>query len=469
MNSNPYGHVHQGSIHSHHLHSNSSAHHNHHHSVSSIHHDGLDYSSKDHDDIYKTLSADATTQVEYSPDHLYVRENVFGEVRTDPSHSREVLTGTAIVFPWIAFSWYQRQYSQNIFDEVSPDTTATSSVGHIGQKTCFLTAITLILFGCGQVLRTNYQKGGSSGLPTIKFPMLNARSIQASLSQIVSVALPLFAAFKVGGFLVAFTMLLATASGIPAITNGTSRTQEKYSRKPMSIALLLVVIVASYLGLNRAWDVSPVIGYTALLSSVFVLPPPFPSLRRNGPIPEPGLVALSSKTSDSSDASIVVTTDAPLAVIAGSSLALLTILFNRGFVFSSLELISLLFLAGLFAISLMISFPTSLRSPNKKGLAISAGAAALLCSPHVRDDLLMLYAARGILATVTFFASRSDDAHLHIDTHAHNHTHNHSHSHSHTSESSRISKWLLHKSEPYPLLHSILKEKDSRSIFYFMW
>lgn len=309
---------------------------------------------------------------------------------------------------------------------------------------------------------------GSSTLSSFKLPKLNATSVQASLSQIVSVALPIFAALKVGGFLVAFSLLLATASGVPAVINGASRTQEKYSRKTLSIGLLAVVITSSFLGLNHPWDASPVIGYTALLGSVFISPPPFPSLRRNGPIPEPGLVAAQSKASRPSRSSVVVTVDAPLAVIAGSFLALLTILFSRGFVFGLSELMYLLIPTSIFAISLMISLPPSLRSPQKTGLAICAGAAAFLCSPHVQDDLLMVYATRGTLAMASFFASRRDDIHLHLDAHAHNHTHNHSHSHT-TFESSRVSKWLLHKSEPYPLLHSILKEKDSRSIFYFMW
>lgn len=374
------------------------------------------------------------------------------------------------MLPWVVLSWYQRQFTQieKLSGEGIPGATASIPTGQVGQKTCLLTAITLILFGCGQILRINYQKAGSSTLPSVNLPKLNVKGIQASLSQIVSVALPIFAALKVGGFLVAFSLLLATASGFPAIINSTSHTQEKYSRKILSIALLVVVIISSFLGLNRPWDVSPVIGYAALLGSVFVAPPPFPSLRRNGPIPEPGLVAAQSKASHRSHSSAVVTTDAPLAVIAGSSLALLTILFNGAFVFSVLELMYLLIPTSIFAISLMISLPPSLRSSKKAGLAICAGAAALLCSPHAQDDLLMSYATRGILATASFFASRKDDSHLHLDTHAHNHTHSHSHSHT-PSESSRVSKWLLHKSEPYPLLHSILKEKDSRSIFYFMW
>jgi zinc transporter 5/7 len=376
------------------------------------------------------------------------------------------------VLPWIALSWYQRQHAQaqtSSGEDISR-TATTVSIGQIGQKTCLLTAITLVIFGFGQILRTSYQKAGSSSLSSIRFPTLNARSAQTSLSQTISVALPIFAALKVGGFLVAFTILLATASGVPVIVNVVSRTQEKYSRKTMSIALLLFSITSSYLGLNRAWDVSPVIGYAALLCSVFIAPPPFPSLRHNGPIPEPGLVAPQSKSPGPGHSSVVVTTDAPLAIIAGSSLAIMTILFNRGSVFGILDLAYVLIPTALFAVSLTISKPTTLRSPSKTGLALSAGAAAFLCSPHAQDDLLMVYAMRGILAIASFFASRRDDVHLHLDAHAHSHTHGHSHSHPHAmTENSRVSKWLLHKSEPYPLLHSILKEKDSRSIFYFMW
>ncbi|KAJ5700812.1 hypothetical protein N7536_003825 [Penicillium majusculum] len=450
-----YGHTHRASSHGHHAHSHShsNAHHSHNHSVSSLHHDVLDdHHLKDSNGVYGMLSTDTTIQANYISE------------KTD-----EILTSTLIVLPWVALSWYQRQFiqKQKLSGEGIPGATASIPIGQVGQKTCLLTAITLILFGCGQILRINYQKAGSSTLSSGNLPKLNVKSVQASLSQIVSVALPIFAALKVGGFLVAFSLLLATASGVPAIINGTSHTQEKYSRKILSIALLVVVIISSFLGLNHPWDVSPVIGYAALLGSVFVAPPPFPSLRRNGPIPEPGLVAAQSKASHRGHSSAVVTTDAPLAVIAGSFLALLTVLFNRAFVFSISELVYLLIPTSLFAISLMVSLPPSLRSSKKTGLAICAGAAAFLCSPHTQDDLLMSYATRGILATASFFASRRDDTHLHLDTHAHNHTHSHSHSHT-TSDSSRVSKWLLHKSEPYPLLHSILKEKDSRSIFYFM-
>ena len=136
------------------------------------------------------------------------------------------------MLPWVALSWYQRQFiqKQKLSGEGIPGATASIPIGQVGQKTCLLTAITLILFGGGQILRINYQKAGSSTLSSVNLPKLNVKSVQASLSQIVSVALPIFAALKVGGFLVAFSLLLATASGFPAMINGTSRTQEIYSR-----------------------------------------------------------------------------------------------------------------------------------------------------------------------------------------------------------------------------------------------
>jgi zinc transporter 5/7 len=307
---------------------------------------------------------------------------------------------------------------------------------------------------------------------SMKLPVASAKTAQLALQQVLSIGLPIYAALKVGGFLVAFALLLATASGLPSVANATSQTgpSERYSKKRFTIALMVTAVLLSFLGMNQPWDSSPLMGYAALLVSVFVLPPPFPTLRRQGPIPEPGLVAESmaqhSKASDAGQSFVVVTTDAPLALITGASLAGLTLIVSRGLPFSTRELIYILPAALSFALSLMIWFPSGLRSGDKVGLAVSTAAAALLCSLHAKDDFLFIYAARGILAGVSFFGARMDDSQLRLD--AHSHTHHHGHSHGST-ETTRVTKWLLHRSEDYPLLHSILKEKDSRSIFYFMW
>jgi hypothetical protein len=109
-------------------------------------------------------------------------------------------SSTLIVLPWVVFSWYQRQdvQSPKLSGEGIPGTTAIgilavvpgipspdsfglwtsclwyqentthgSTIGQVGQKTCLLTAITLTLFGFGQIIRTNHQKAGSfPGIPS---------------------------------------------------------------------------------------------------------------------------------------------------------------------------------------------------------------------------------------------------------------------------------------------------------------
>lgn len=387
-----------------------------------------------------------------------------------------MLAGALIALPWIALSWYPRKCAQqNASDQDVSETTQNTSVGtieQVGQKACILTAVTLILFGCMQLVRLNRHAGGSKGVSSVNFPTPSAQSAQAAFLQICSVGLPIYAALKVGGFLVAFALLLATATGVPKLVASDPRiaVKEKYSRKIFTLSLLGTATMLSYLGLNKTWDAWPLTGYLALVLSVFVISPPFPALRRQGPIPEPGLVAESlskDKASSLSQSSVVVTTDAPLAVVSGGFLLIVAMITAGGLPFGLADSIYILAPAGLLATALVFSSPADIRSSRKIGLAVTTGSAALLSSPHIHDDIMMVYVARCILAALSFFASRMDDKHLRLDAHSHSHTH-HVHSHGPT-EAGAVTKWLLHRSEPYPLLYSILKEKDSRSIFYFMW
>ncbi|KAJ5707635.1 hypothetical protein N7488_007436 [Penicillium malachiteum] len=389
-----------------------------------------------------------------------------------PQTLHEILAGALISLPWVALSWYPRKCAEACQAPSAAAKNSILGIGQAGQKAGILTAFTLLIFGTVQILRKN-QAGGSNS--SFKMPVPTAKTAQAAFLQVMSIGLPIYAAMKVGGFLVAFALLLATASGVPNLVKAENRNSvpEKYSKKPATIALLAVAVVLSFFGLNKPWDSSPVLGYLALLISIFVLSPPLPYHRHQGPIPEPGLVAESisqAKSAAMNQSAVLVTSDASLALISGASLFIMGMLLSQGLPFEFSDLAYMIIPAGLLAISLMISFPVSVRTPEKYGLAVCTGVAALLCSPHIQDDFMPMYAARCILAVISFFASRTDDSHLRSDAHSHNHSHhNHSHSHSQTPESTtRITKWLIHRSEAYPLLHSILKEKDSRSIFYFM-
>ncbi|KAJ5606628.1 hypothetical protein N7510_009409 [Penicillium lagena] len=392
----------------------------------------------------------------------------------------EVVTGALIALPWVALSWYSRKYART-FEVPRKEPSATenvlpvSMIGQVGQKTCAMTAITLLVFGCGQLLRMKREKGGSHGISSVRSTAINVKTAQAAFLLICSVGLPVYAALKIGGFLVAFALLLATATGIPNLVRGNSpnTSQERFNRKILTLALLAGAMLLSFFGLNQPWGSYPFMGYAALLVSILVISPPFPSLQHQGPISEPGLVARSltaqAKPPGLNASALVVTADAPLAAISGAVLALLLALFSQIFSFEVMPFVGLLIPASLFAASLAFSLPARLRSPSKAGLAICTGAAALACSPHFRDDYFMVYVARIILSTVSFFTSRMDDSHLRLDAHSHNHTHHRHPSQSHgIAESWRLTKWIVNRSEPYPLLYSILKEKDSRSIFFFM-
>ena len=384
----------------------------------------------------------------------------------------ELLSGALIALPWIVLSWYPRKCAQRCeLIGISKDSTALS--GQIGQKTCVLTAATLLMFACGQYLRIKHQRGSSLDAPSIKLPTPSIKIAQAAFIQATSIALPIYASLKIGGFLVAFALLLATATGVPNLMANDlpNVNTERYNRKILTSSLLAIVTVLSLLGFNQPWDASPVTGYMALLLSVFVLSPPFPVLRRLGPIPEPGLVAPSQerKTLGGNQSSVLMTTDVSLALVSGASLAILAIVIVGGIPLTIFDWLFHLLPAGLFAVALMVSLPAELRSANKFGLALCTGGAALFCSPHIRDDFTVIYPARIILAAASFSASKIDDRHLRTEAHSHSHSHHH-HSNSHaTVGSSGATKWLLQRTESYPLLYSILKEKDSRSIFYFMW
>ncbi|KAJ5454831.1 uncharacterized protein N7458_005787 [Penicillium daleae] len=453
--------------------------HNHHHSESS-HSIGQQH----HTNTASSIHHDASHTHDHGHDHDHHHHHHAHDRKPDSlaqaGHNskllHEIYTGSLVALPWIALSWYSRSCTQTEIPE-DPTTASIGSLEQVGSKVGLMTAMTLLAFGCGQIVSKNYLQGGSLSTTSIKLPVPSAKTAHLALQQVFSVGLPIYAALKVGGFLVAFALLLASASGLPNLVNIVSQNgpSERYSKKVFTTALLVTVVLLSFVGMNQPWGSSPLMGYTALLTSVFVIPPPFPTLRRQGPIPEPGLVAESmaqqSKASDAGQSSVIIPTDAPLALITGASLAGLTVIFGRGLPFSTSELIYLLPAAVSFATSLMIWFPSGLRSPDKVGLAVCTATAALLCSPHIKDDFLFVYAARGILAGVSFFAARMDDSQLRLDAHSHTHARTHHH-HGHSShggtETLRVTKWLIHRSEDYPLLHSILKERDSRSIFYFM-
>jgi zinc transporter 5/7 len=329
-------------------------------------------------------------------------------------------------------------------------------------RTCILTAVTMIVLGGGQLLGLA-QRGKSVSLVTL--PKLDSNSVANTFVRMSSIALPIYAALKVGVFIVAFAFSFVIASGMPAMAQGldTQSSRERLGQKKLTIGVIAAVVVSSFWGINTLWDAATVLGYVSLLVSIFVIRPPFSSLTLDSthdPASQQKLAIADSPGTSSRDSI--------LTALSGLLLAVGTVAVG-GLSFQALDLAYVVATAGGFATCLIYAAPANLRSPHKIGLAIATGGAALLCAPPSHDSVCAVYAFRGILTGVAILASRFEDRHLRLATQAHNHHHHHHHHHAHSSDdASSLTKLIIRYSEPYPLLYSILKESDSRRIFYFM-
>ena len=392
----------------------------------------------------------------------------------DVAPSHEMITGFLITVPWIALSWLSNQYVQPTSPDSQVDdldeTASNGDLDGVASKTCALTAAAMILFGCGQTMR-GMQHNGSSGISGLALPGFSGSIASAVFVRTCSIGLPIYAGLKTSGFLVAFAFSLTFASGIPTISSSNPR--ERFDKKRATVGLLLSVVLLSFLGLNAALDQAPFSGYMALLISVFVIRPPFPvehpgstsevglGLSTRDPLSDKKLQRMDPSSEDSLE-------NASVNILAGLLLALLTLIISGSPSSSGLELLYFGVTAGSYGISLLYSSSSGLRSPQKIGHVAGTSAAALLCAPPLQDDIWVPYVARTTLAAASFLAARFDDRSLRLAAHSHNHhNHHHHHSHSHT-EPSKVTKMVLRMCESYPLLHSIVKENDSRRIFYFM-
>ena len=315
------------------------------------------------------------------------------------------------------------------------------------------------------------QQNGNSGISGFALPEFSGSIASAVFVRACSIGLPIYAGLKTSGFLVAFALSLTFASGIPTISSSSPR--ERVDQKRATVGLLLSIVLLSFLGLNAALDQAPFSGYMALLISVFVIRPPFPvehpgstsevglGLSTRDPLSDKKLQRMDPSSEDSLE-------NASVNILAGLLLALLTMIISGSPSSSGLELLYFGVTAGSYGISLLYSSSSGLRSPQKIGHVAGTSAAALLCAPPLQDDIWVPYVARTTLAAASFLAARFDDRSLRLAAHSQNHhNHHHHHSHSHT-EPSKVTKMVLRMCESYPLLHSIVKENDSRRIFYFM-
>jgi len=375
-----------------------------------------------------------------------------------------------------------------------------------------LTSMTLLLVGLrgklNEVMGTLDRRKRKPSLAPVDALKIRAwshvaRRARRVAGRVLTVGLPFYAASKLGGVRVALVILVALASNIMNDDNDSTEytTLQSWSQlaanSPCTVASILVQLVCDLSGITSRVTMSTILlGYMALGLAIFVFPPPFPSSR-----PKTSIVTSSAPTSESSTSTALATPwEAPLSLenqrpsmmylspmISTSEDVDLTIWSGVAFALLSFLLFILRWSAGATsqtsivwgilasctaALALTNTEPASLRYHGHFGFVLGSLISCLLLT-RLHHDPWRTFVYQSILAVVCLAAMKIDNRVLSSlpSSSAHRH-HHHQRTKSHPVNSvqlSRVSAFVLDKARPWPLLHSIIAEKDSRRIFYFMW
>jgi zinc transporter 5/7 len=307
---------------------------------------------------------------------------------------------------------------------------------------------------------------------------------------ILSVLLPYYAAMQVGGARVALVILTAVAAGLGALDrkpgkhtpwDDIRRTMRTRKMTCLAVAMGAVADYFSSGGLHRI-----LLGYGSLLTSVLVVPPPLPTAGWSLIMGSQGQTSYvaegSGRASLPKPSSPLVSSfeNTLLTIAAGLSLAVITILYSlvsSSYPSLSSHTIGFSTLSVASATALVyLSYPSALRSRKFAGFFIGALFVVAVqtweqssASTFVQFSSLSACAA---LVGAVMFDTQSSSAAKHAHSHGHSHEgHDHSHDHKHEhhlhGNHSRLSAFLIARTTPGSIIHSIMIEKDSRRIAYF--
>lgn len=350
-------------------------------------------------------------------------------------------------------------------------------------RTTALVAVTLLIVGVWSVMRR--RKAGHANPDMLRLPFVgwDFETGKAAITTVLSLGLPIYAAMKVGGVMVALSLALTYSTGLPTIfeerETGANQSRDRIGQKKATLFMLAVFVIICILQLDVPPDVTPMKGYAALAVSIFLLRPPFAkaydatqlasrqnddsNLNFTGPIQslldqQASAVLLGPLNSTSADIR--------LTLLSGASLAAVSLIWGtfsgNSSLFGMVDIIYLVGTASSFAAGLVISSPMDLRTRKKKGFIVTCVILVFFGAlPHAESSRIG-YLVRMILGGLSYFASIFDDpkSYSMLGTNERNSRSD--------DESSTFTRFLLQHGESFPVLYSILSERDSRRIFYFM-
>lgn len=385
-------------------------------------------------------------------------------------------------------------------DNTNRDMSFTAGDGGL-MSVCAFTSMILLLVGF---------KGKISGAPKIlrrRRPTLGNRGTAASqsgediiqrsrriIARALSVALPFYATLKLSGDRVALVMLLSLAADIVRVEDEITelRTIKGWKRllthrrwSLASISLQIIYDFARSSGYS-IWETC--LGYLLLIISILFIPPPFPlqksrsssTSRSASPVSRLLSTQWESRTAAKAvpeppfmiSPLVSTTRDVDLTLVAGVIMGALScvIFFLSGKYYYPLSFVDLGFgclSACTAALSFLLIKPHSIRQNRGFGLLIgSLSSVGLLAFFQGNQWTSIVF--QGFFACLSFAATTLDMNLLTSTSLNSEHHHHESHLHTPHRGYSRLSSVLIRAFQNWPLIHSILVEKDSRRIFYFM-
>ena len=374
----------------------------------------------------------------------------------------------------------------------------------------FLAAMTLVLVGVKGIFgraKRNLDQGSkfAAGKASTLFQQGKTYSTARRIAErFLTVVLPFYATSNLGAARVALVMLVGLSSNIVAIEDETTDLARiktwrlLFTHRRWTLGSILLQLISDLVGLTNSISTTKLcLGYLALGLSIFVFSPPFPSSRPKAtaasftpasdatnpailsiPLETPqkpegiavGAYKVSPLICTPRDSELTLLSGMLLGVCSFLSLVFLRLPFN-GF---SPVLFGWTFLASLAAaVSLSTIEARSLRGNKAVGLAFGSLSSSFFLT-QLGSGLWSSFFSQCIFTSISF-ACTNLDTHAAFSKSFQSGIHQLQHLHSNNSRTSkdvqmsRFSHFVLRNAPNSQLLHSILIEKDSRRILYFMW
>jgi zinc transporter 5/7 len=295
---------------------------------------------------------------------------------------------------------------------------------------------------------------------------------------------------QLGGARVALALLTAVAAGLGALDrkpgkhNPWDDLRRTLRTRKATCGAVALAMVADSIVVGSASH--PLLGYSSLVTSIFLVPPPLPTAGWSLIMGSQGQT--SYVTQDSGRATLpkpsspLVNTfeNTVLTIASGLSLTVVALLYSlisssspsfshHTIAFTTLSIASATALV-------FLSLPAALRSQKHIGLALGSFLVAAIHSWEQYSTSTFLwvafpFACVGLVGAVMFDTGLPSVSTAHSHGHGHSHS-GHSHKHDHQDHHlhgnhSRLSAFLIARATPGSIIHSILIEKDSRRIAYF--